>query len=508
MPSFRFASATGSGSSLIVTCSDQFAGKTITCTNGTKTYTRTCPSTSPYEVVFKGVAPGTWTVSGVVEGQTYSQQVVITDFDVILTAGFDYKQWVTLGGLDPTDYASLSEVFTDEVAVRRLMTIHASADYLIEKVTDDIDTIDDFVANDTAMKWIGLRDYVCDGLTSITGVEAKFLASQYWERYLKDHVPVMTSNTAPYGTAFVFGGTEDSSNPAWKVFDNDTSTVARVTPDTNTRGVGYKFVNPISIHAFRIFYKAQSGVTITVKVQYSDNGSTYSDATDALPYISASDTLFKCDDVGYHFYWRIVVTTSSAAAATCASLQFYGRALNETVTIAPTDGRPYKTIGNVIYTVSWSEKEFEEGTTKKWLYDHGVELETFTYSDNGFGTYSHDKSNSLYVKMNKTSTTNNSAGGYLIDNTIDFSAYSDLYFIGFCNYCGSSNPYAGIGVGNSSAFNNGYPTNSTIAKNIGEKSLGKYNLDISSINGNYYVGCGMFGLNGTVILEFSEIWLE
>lgn len=304
MPSFRFASATGSGSSLIVTCSDQFAGKTITCTNGTKTYTRTCPSTSPYEVVFKGVAPGTWTVSGVVEGSTYSQQVVITDFDVILTAGVDYKQWVTLGGLDPTDYASLSEVFADEVAVRRLMTIHASADYLIEKVTDDVDAIDDFTANDTAMKWIGLRDYVCDGLTAITGVEAKLLASTYWERYLKDHVPTMTGNSSPYGTA-----------SAYQVFDGSTSTTASGTD------FSYKFTNPICVKKFEC--NVNDGT-----LQGSNDGSTWT--TISTPESNTT----------YYLYYRVHFTSSK----TPHTIQFYGRSLDVSVPVMTSNTAPYGTV--------------------------------------------------------------------------------------------------------------------------------------------------------------------
>lgn len=349
MPSFKFASATGSGSSLIVTCSDQFAGKTITCSNGTKTYTRTCPSTSPYEVVFKGVAPGTWTVSGVVEGTTYSQQVVITDFDVTLTAGLDYKQWVTLGGLDPTDYASLSEVLADEVAVRRLMTIHASADYLIEKVTDDIDTIDDFTANDIAMKWIGLRDYICDGLTAITGVEAKFLASAYWERYLKDHVPVMTSNTAPYGTASASNVATDNTTYAFYAFDNNDSTKFQTNGGTTNLGrLSYKFANPIEVR--KIAHKSGSlAAANTFSIQYSDNGTTWTTVdTYTIPsrYVDAYEK--EIDGVGHHLYWAVNHVSASADTRFVAySLQFYGRSLDVSVPVMTSNTAPYgEAIGN------------------------------------------------------------------------------------------------------------------------------------------------------------------
>ena len=179
---FECSSGTGKGNNLIVTCASDFAGVTITCTNGVKNYFRVCPSSEPYEIEFSGLESGTWTISGTVEGTLYSTNVVIVDYTATLDSGFDYRVWCTEGGVDATQYSSLADVFADVLATRKLMTVHASADYLIDAVSDDISTIDDFVANDTAMKWIGLRDYVCDGLTAINGVVAKFLASPYWER--------------------------------------------------------------------------------------------------------------------------------------------------------------------------------------------------------------------------------------------------------------------------------------------------------------------------------------
>lgn len=67
----------GGGYELTVTCDADFAGTTITCTDGVTTLTQTCPSASPYEVVFAIPNGGEWTISGVVGGQTISTGVNI-----------------------------------------------------------------------------------------------------------------------------------------------------------------------------------------------------------------------------------------------------------------------------------------------------------------------------------------------------------------------------------------------------------------------------------------------
>lgn len=69
--------SSGGGYELTVTCDADFAGTTITCTDGVTTLTQTCPSASPYEVVFEIPNGGDWTISGVVSGQTVTTGVNI-----------------------------------------------------------------------------------------------------------------------------------------------------------------------------------------------------------------------------------------------------------------------------------------------------------------------------------------------------------------------------------------------------------------------------------------------
>lgn len=66
------------GATLEVTCDQDFAGSTITATDGTTTLSKACPSSSPYIVDFDIPNEGTWTVSGIIDGVTFSTQIAVT----------------------------------------------------------------------------------------------------------------------------------------------------------------------------------------------------------------------------------------------------------------------------------------------------------------------------------------------------------------------------------------------------------------------------------------------
>lgn len=73
---------------------------------------------------------GTYTIAVTYDGKTSSTEVVVTDTEAELRGVLNYQDWLTAGGLDPTQYESLNAVLNDEKAVRRLMTVHDSVDYL------------------------------------------------------------------------------------------------------------------------------------------------------------------------------------------------------------------------------------------------------------------------------------------------------------------------------------------------------------------------------------------
>ena len=611
----------GKGNTVIVTCDADFAGATITMSKTGKTYSKTCPSTAPYTVTFEGVENGTYTISGTISGHTYTSTVVVQDISAVLSAGFDWRSWVALGGLDSTDYSDLDDVFADEAAVRRLMTVHASADYLIDCVTENVDDIDDFCANDTAMKWIGLRDYVCDGLTAIDGVWTKFLASDYWERILKDHVPVMTSNTAPYGTAFANGTSSGSSYPIYYAFDGNDSTAWRYA--ATTVYIGYQFTNPICVKKIHIYANYNS--SYTVKLQGSNDNSTWTDLLSIS--IEGPTTIDEAvPNDGYYLYYRLYTTNSSSTTIQIASLQFYGRSLNMSIPDMTSNTAPYgeityssgvmsndsyktwglfsssyqwarsntnagsiqykavrpwipkmavfnvgsynsrivscklqagndgtnwtdltesfspQTLGSLIilplnnntpyyyfrlyissvtsnpvlnrlqfYGLDYSEREFEEGSTKKWLYDHGVELETLDKTTCKHSSINIvDDGKSIEIDMSASASANKYVE-VLTNDSIDLSDY-DYVFIGWGDkIISATNDFGSLAVFTQKPTN--YDTigsyrDATISGVIPLSHLITA-LSISSFNENKYIGVGTrTGGSYAYDYKFNELWLE
>lgn len=579
------------GNTLIVTCDSAFAGHTISASKSGTTYTQTCPSSSPYTVTFHGLEAGTWTISAIVSGDTYSTSVTITDSTALLSYGFNWATWVTLGGLDPTDFSDLSDVFADEAAVRRLMLVHASADYLIDAVTGNVDVIDNFCADDTAMKWIGLCDYVCDGLTAIAGVETKFLASTYWERYLKDHVPTMTGNMAPYGTA----SATNNNTGAYKAFNgtNESGTSDAYEGSGLNIRLEYEFPTPICVKKILVANRNNSTVYAieNFKLQGSNDGTTWTDigSFTKADGVANEETFSAASNTTYFKKLGIYITstydTSSTHYSRVGKLQFYGRSLNVSVPvmtgntapfgevigngsgnysswhafgssgyawntgslsviydfgkavvvkafdiatyyysshnykiIASNDGENYEDVlanvktvipslndqaighGNVennkayryygfavgdsdsylypncnFYGVDYSEKEFEAGTSKKWLYDHGVELETLTTSG-------------AVVKGNDYLTL--SAANSEATAAIDLTPYSTLH----CKVGDNMSGTTQLSVGGSS------PAVSTLTSN---NAPNNESLDIASYNQTLATGVKMTA-NG--ICDIKELW--
>lgn len=291
---------------------------------------------------------------------------------------YSIEKWCKVVGLTYSDISDISEQ-----NMRILMSKHASVDYFMEWYTADNTMLDDFTLSEIAMKWIGLNDYICDKLMAIEDAESRLLASEYWEYILKDHVPIMTSNTSPYGTA---SGSNiyESGYDFYKAFDGDDTTMWRGSYNTsyNASASGYlefTFPNPICVKRVKyvvpILGSAKPQTTDILFVGY--NG------TEEIPLTIASvdGDEYVLNNYVYVTKLRVTVTQKNLdpyarVMPAIATLQFYGRSLNVSVPTMTSNTQPY---GEVIsngtpYAPSSSEPQLpyeafdNKTTTGTWLY--------------------------------------------------------------------------------------------------------------------------------------------
>lgn len=327
---------------LIVTCSPNFAGKTITCTNGTDTYTQTCPSTSPYTVTFENIAKGTWTVSGVISGQTFSQSVVIGDYTAELndtpegatvTPVNDIQIWLHCANIWDKTYTTISQVLSDTSTLLALISSNNAADYMARSTN----WASSVCANSTAMGYIGNNNYCANKLIANSTWRTAICNSSYFESVLNAKVPTMTSDTTPSGVASassVFPG----SYEAYKAFDNvNTSIDCWLSGNggtTSEKWVQYQFTNAVSVLKMRTIFETYWGSVSTlsqVRIEASNDGSNFS-VIKTISNPSSMTEYTNIENSTKYKYWRFVakgynansVAGGVSYAVAVRILQFYG----------------------------------------------------------------------------------------------------------------------------------------------------------------------------------------
>lgn len=651
MAYFRCTSGgSGKGNTVTVTCDSEFAGQTITLAKTGKSYSKTCPSTSPYTVTFYGIEAGTYTVSCTVSGDTYSETVIVQDVSAVLNYGFKWQTWVdTAQYLDSTDYSTLSDVLADEEAVRELFTEHATVDYMASVTSADANVT--AILNDNyAAKWINLRDYALDtlyansALASVMDTADKYFYGEWvitdstttpvtWGA--KGNVPIMTANNAPYGEASA--SYAQSGCEAYKAFNNDDTdywnTWGASEPTVN-QYIRYRFTNPTCVKSVSIYPRYDDGARVkNFKVQASNDGSTWTDLYSGQCPNEKIITRFNFDNSNYYLYYQVLVLDSWYGNIAIYTLQFYGRELSVSVPVMTSNTAPYGvasastefsatyaawkafngdlatfwqptgtngstieyeftskmvikaciltntnhgndanyfvknfdiegandgnyesieqslettskaasfsqafeltnnkeykkyrlkvnsswagsgvTLGGLqFYGLDYSEKEFETGTTKKWLYDHGVELESIEERKGSSGDNIITKeSNQIYFKNGASTGTTRYAQ---IMFTIDTTPYS-LARVKIGNKMMSTvNGVVSLSFANNVAL---FPSNGTENDTLKIASLGFIDgnsnlpnasgVDISNVNCSYI----FFGTeyNANQYGALTELWLE
>jgi hypothetical protein len=295
---------------------------------------------------------------------------------------------------------------------------------------------------------------------------------QFYGRELKVSVPIMTSNTAPYGEASASATENPSSYSPWRAFSNNAN---NLWVDTAADSIGrliYRFTAPTVIK-MAVFSTGGDGQTTSdgLYIQYSDDGNNWQDCSNVSTYSQNTQYNIASNADTAHLYWAIhLKNKGSWKISIKGNAQFYG--------------------------LDYSEKEFESGTTKKWLYDHGLKIDDNVYRRSGNnGTNPVFGSDSVVCKAGSQSSDSFSA--ILLAN-IDVTPY--VIVRGKIKDCAVSS--AKIWVADTA-----YSTEIAAATLTATSFPYNLSLNISNVN---QVGMLQYGIpsggNGT--LEITEWWLE
>lgn len=318
----------GGGSVLTVECYSGFAGLTISCTDGVKTFTKVCPNTSPYEVVFEGLTNGTWTLSTVYNGVTYTETVEVnftSQFYPIpdgatTTPTDDIQTWLHCASIFDKNYTSIAQVLADASTLLALIASNNAADYMARSTS----WASSVCANQTAMVYIGNNDYCADKLLANSTWLNAICNSTYFESVLNVKVPTMISNTAPSGVA----SASEEDQPAYYAFDNNSGTYwsAHTSGDSY---VQYDFTSQKDIYMWE--YTGTSLYLPTkIVLKGSNDGTTFEDIDTVQPS-SADANVHKriLNTTNTYRYYRALCTARYYSVygyySQLTALQFYGR---------------------------------------------------------------------------------------------------------------------------------------------------------------------------------------
>ena len=315
---------------------------------------------------------------------------------------------------------------------------------------------------------------------------------QFYGRELKVSVPVMTSNTAPVGECIsdgAWGSDASGDNKLFRLFDQNTTTLCGKVAGVTTGQVGYKFTSPICVKQVRLFGYYSTG-TDTIQLQGSNDGVTYEDIGSEFTYTQSNAyTVFNFANNRAYEYLILDIKGHTSSSIAFYEIQFYG--------------------------LDYSEKEFEEGSTKKWLYDHGLELETLEIRTGSATTGGVVKQNNQIVCTNSSANNYTNFAVVLPTSAIDFTPYTvAAYRTGDCessndNYTGFLivSPNTNFPDGGSFSESGFLANLSTPTSDTGKYGQNPRYLNVSAINQSSYLVTGV-GYGPYRKVSITELWLE
>ena len=361
-----------------------------------KTYTETIPSEKV--VKFTGVLEvGKAVITCVDEAQEINVETIINipyygayETSITLSSGGSYEEWIEAGGLNTSSYESLEALLEDEKAVRTLMTKKDSVDVLANVKGADLTTI---INNPYVAKWVNYREYAFSTLSAIPEIKSLMDASGMYGMYItvesdgvwqpKGLIPVMTSNTAPYGEAIA--SAENSNYPTWKAFDGDGTTTAAPSVNGNYYSIGYKFTAPTLVSSISwIWHNANSkGFGDTAVLEASNDGTTWEKLSSSISEAATYDVLESANinNTKFYMYYRV----KSSTAIGIKTLQFYGRQLEALIPPMTSNSTPMggATVSSVFDNSGTYApyKAFDNNDSSYWATKEGVSYPTYLEYD-------------------------------------------------------------------------------------------------------------------------------
>ena len=328
----------------------------ITLTSTDPSGTEITTSLSENVITITNVSTNTGVITVTVSVGATSNYYAAEDSEITVLKKYFPYDWLVSANIDPAPYHNLNDVLEDEISVRKLFTIHDSVDYLVtNKLLIGNTNLTTIINNDLVAKWINLRDYALDTLYADSDIaDIMDTADKYfygeWE--LMPQVPVMTSNTAPYGEAFA--SSEYSSTYAWNAFDNNNSTYwhSNKYPSSSPASLAYMFISPAVITQAKIrpFYVSSYGPYLkNYKIQGS-NDNFINDIHDlysgTFENIANPEQTVSFENNQTYTYYRILCLDSyrvdgGSYYAGMTELQFYAWQPKGNVPVMTSNTAPY-----------------------------------------------------------------------------------------------------------------------------------------------------------------------
>jgi len=313
-----------------------------------------------------------------------------------------------------------------------------------------------------------------------------FYEMQFYGRTLKVSVPKMSGNTTPYGEAFA-SSEYSSTLAAWKAFDQtnaDSNDCWHSNGEANPYlgyDFGSAFVPMMMVMVNRNHTIAYPPATFSVQGSNEGKTSGYEDiASGSAGTTGKAKTIVDMSsNTEAYRYCRIYTLTvhTSGTYVNIGQLQFYGK--------------------------DYSEREWDTTHPRRYLYDHGVELEALTGHASGTASVTEE---AAQIKVYCGSATSSKCE-WNSDAKIDLTDYNLIRAVSglVAIYSGGFGAFLAVASAKSGDFIVGQ-TGFAYAGITSENAQNNHSFDISSINGEYYIGVGRS--NAVITETIEELWLE